>query len=337
MDKKNTIFITGANGEIGHGLIIKLSDSKDVRIITLDLSKLDTKLKPLIYEEFRGSVTDKNLVNKIFNKYKINTIYHLAAILSTGAEKNPELAQEVNVGGTALLLEIANRNMIKLQHKIKFIFPSTVAVYGILDIKTKQKTGAIKENGYLTPITMYGINKLYCENLGKYYSESYRLLATHNKRYIDFRCVRFPGIISASTIPTGGTSDYAPEILHAAAKGQKYKCFVRPDTTIPFMVMPDAIKALLQLVEVPKKKLRHAIYNVQGFSASAKEISKIVKFAFPESKISFNPDINRQKIVDSWPESIDDTRAKKDWGWKPNFNLERAFRDYLVPEIKKSY
>ncbi|KKQ36055.1 MAG: hypothetical protein US53_C0066G0004 [Candidatus Woesebacteria bacterium GW2011_GWA1_37_7] len=101
--------------------------------------------------------------------------------------------------------------------------------------------------------------------------------------------------------------------------------------------MPDAIKALLQLVEVPKKKLRHAIYNVQGFSVPAKEISKIVKFAFPESKISFNPDINRQKIVDSWPESIDDTRAKKDWGWKPNFNLERAFRDYLVPEIKKSY
>lgn len=328
--------VTGANGEVGHGLIPALF-KKGYKIIAYDIHKLDDPLKPYVFKLVTADILNKKLTETLILKYKVETIFHLAAILSTQGEKDPEKAHLVNVGGTALLLEITSKIAQKEKRIIKFIFPSTIAIYGIPDLKTKSQTGPVKEEEYNNPITMYGINKLYCEHLGRYYSTNYKLLAEDSQRFIDFRCVRLPGIISAQTVPSGGTSDYASEMVHSAAKGKKYKCFVRKDTKIPFMVMPDAVKALVQLTEAPRESLTQKVYNVKAFSVTALEIFKIVKKSFPNSQITFTPDIKRQEIVDSWPADIDDSRAQHDWGWRPEYDLKEAFFAYLIPEIQKNY
>jgi nucleoside-diphosphate-sugar epimerase len=154
---------------------------------------------------------------------------------------------------------------------------------------------------------------------------------------LDFRALRFPGLISAFTLPTGGTSDYGPEMLHAAAKSEPYACFVRPDTTIAFMAMPDAVKALLSLSAAPREKLSRTAYNVTSFSLSAEEFRQQVLKSFPNAKITFEPDPHRQGIVDSWPMNIDDGAARRDWGWAPDYDMQRCFEEYLVPMIKKRY
>jgi nucleoside-diphosphate-sugar epimerase len=188
------------------------------------------------------------------------------------------------------------------------------------------------------PTTMYGCNKLYCEHLGRYYTSHYRQLAAQPEAYgVDFRCVRFPGLISATTMPSGGTSDYAPEMLHAAAKGEPYAAFVRPDTAMPFMAMPDAIRALLLLADAPRANLSRAVYNVTSFSFSAEAAAARVLAAFPRAQISYEPAQGRQGIVDSWPAAMDDSTARRDWGWQPQYDLDAAFDDYLIPTISQQY
>ena len=185
---------------------------------------------------------------------------------------------------------------------------------------------------------MYGCNKLYCEQLGRYYSSHYRQLAADEHQHtIDFRCIRFPGLISAITIPVGGTSDYGPEMLHHAAKNEPYSCFVRPDTKLPFMVMPDAVKSILQLEAAPRDNLSQLVYNVTSFSITAQEIYNIAVSAFPKADISFVTHQNRQNIVDSWPADVDDSAAHKDWGWDPDYNQTCSFEEYLIPAIRKRY
>lgn len=332
------ILITGANGEVGHGLINVLKSQKpESDIIALDLNDLDQNLQNYVKVFIKGSVTDKPLIEKIFSEHKIDIIFHLAAVLSTSGEKHPEIAHEVNTGGTHNLLSIANAVSSRDKRVIKFIFPSTIAVYGIPDLKTKKRKSKVNENEYLNPITMYGVNKLYCENLGVYYSKYYSLLSADNHHYLDFRCIRFPGLISSDTIPSGGTSDYAPEMLHSAAQNKKYKCFVRPDSIIHFMTMPDAIRALIKLSMAEKSKLRTSIYNISGFSASAKDIENIIKRYFPKSEITYLIDSARQRIIDSWSEDVDDFQAQKDWRWKPDYNFQKAFDEYLIPAIKRRY
>jgi nucleoside-diphosphate-sugar epimerase len=186
---------------------------------------------------------------------------------------------------------------------------------------------------------MYGCNKLYCEHLGRYYSRHYRQLAADKGggSTVDFRSLRFPGLISAVTTPTGGTSDYAPEMLHHAAQGLPYNCFVRPDTRLPFMAMPDAVKALLLLEAAPNANLSQLVYNVTSFSPTAQDIHDIVKNAFPSAEIGFVPHLSRQNIVDSWPGEIDDSAARSDWGWNPDYDQARAFEEYLIPAIRQRY
>jgi threonine 3-dehydrogenase len=331
---RNYVLITGANGEVGHGLVKRLSGNE--KIVSLYHSNLDPLLSKNIDVLIKADITDKKLIAEIFNKYKIETIYHLAAVLSTGGEKNPELAHEVNVGGTYNLLSVANKVAKEQKRAVKFIFPSTIAVYGLPNLKLKVQNSKVKEGEFLNPITMYGINKLYCENLGIYFSTHYSQLTTNN-HFLDFRCVRFPGLISADTIPSGGTSDYAPEMLHFAAQGKSYQCFVRPDSKIHFMAMPDAIEALLMLTKVPKNKLSRLVYNISGFSTSTVDIENMVKKHFPNANISYKVDPARQKIVDSWSENVDDSSAQKDWGWKAKYNFEKAFEEYLIPTIIYKY
>jgi nucleoside-diphosphate-sugar epimerase len=185
---------------------------------------------------------------------------------------------------------------------------------------------------------MYGCNKLYCEQLGRYYARHYRQLAADAHPHgVDFRSIRFPGLISAFTLPTGGTSDYAPEMLHAAAQNHPYACFVRDDTRMPFMAMPDAIKALTDLEAVPRERLTTETYNVTSFSPTAGEILGLVRKAFPKAQVTFEPDLKRQAIVDSWPVDQDDSRARRDWDWRPDYDQRRAFEEYLVPNIKRRY
>ncbi len=338
MAEKEVVLITGANGEVGHGLIPKLSGLGKYDIVSLDIRELDEELKPHVHESIVADILDSSVIKNLLKEHTITTIFHLAAILSTGGEKDPFRAHQVNVNGTASLLESSYQVAFSEKRTIKFIFPSTIAVYGIPNLETKKKAGVVKEDAFNTPVTMYGINKLYCERMGIYYSKYYKILEPRPKvPPIDFRCVRFPGIISALTIPSGGTSDYAPEMIHSAARGEGYESFVRPDTVIPFMVMPDAVKALLTLTNASKEKLSKDIYNVSGFSATAEQIAGLVNQVFPDSSISYNPDKNRQKIVDSWPAGVDDSAAMKDWGWKPDYDIQKAFNEYLIPEIKNRY
>ncbi len=334
---KDAILITGANGEVGHGLIPELAKNKENIIIALDIQELDDSMKPYVHEVIVADITDKKIIEGILEKHKVTTVFHLAGILSTGAEKNPELAHKVNVDGTELLLEEVNNVIQKENRPIKFIFPSTIAVYNLPDLKTKMEHEVITEEEFCNPNLMYGINKLYCENLGVYYSTNYKSLDPNAKRLLDFRCVRFPGLISALTLPTGGTSDYGSEMIHTAAQGENYEAFVREDTVLPFMVMPDAIKSLITLANADKSKLTRFVYNVTSFSINAKEIADIVLKVFPDTMVDYNPHPERQKIVDSWPASIDDSRARKDWGFNPDYDVKKAFEEYLIPEIQNRY
>jgi nucleoside-diphosphate-sugar epimerase len=333
-----TILVTGANGEIGHGLIEHLSDYGGMHIIAMDLSPIDESIRVRCHRQVIGDILDKGLLETLSTEHNLDTIYHLAALLSTRAERQPTLAHQVNVDGTLNLLEIAITQSYLQGRRIKFIYPSSIAVYGLPDLATKQRVGKVKEDQWLQPRTMYGINKLYTEQLGTYYAKYYRQLdADPPKSQIDFRGVRFPGLISAATLPTGGTSDFAPEMLHMAAKKKPYNCFVREDTCIPFMAMPDAVKALLKLQAAPREKLTRMIYNVGAFNPSAIDIFQIIQKAFPHPLVTFIGDYKRQAILDSWPANVDDTAATSDWGWKPEYNLERAFDEYLIPAVQKRY
>lgn len=337
--RKEVVLITGANGEIGHGLITFLAQRNTVNVIALDVQPLDDDLKPYCMRFIQGDILDGMLLGRLVVEYEIRTIYHLASILSTKAEYAPEAAHRINVEGTLNLLRLAVEQSQWQGRPVKFIYPSSIAAYGLPSLEVKNTAGKVKEDDWTHPITMYGCNKLYCEHLGRYYSRHYRQLAADHggNATVDFRALRFPGLISAVTTPTGGTSDYGPEMLHHAAQGMPYRCFVRPDTRLPFMVMPDAIKSLLLLETAPVSALKQLVYNVTSFSPTAHEIHEIVQAAFPSTEVTFKPHLSRQAIVDSWPEEIDDTAAQRDWGWKPDYDQVRAFQEYLIPAIRQRY
>ena len=335
---KPVVLITGANGEIGRSLLKRLHADGRYRVVTVDLTPLPEKFRPLCLETYAGNIMDRYLLDQIAAHHEIEVVFHLAALLSTRGERDPELAHQVNVEGTLHLLRVAQNQSARLGRAVRFIFPSSIAVYGLPDLAEKTKAGRVSEESWNVPITMYGCNKLYCEHLGRYFTSYFpQLGALASAARMDFRALRFPGLISAETVPTGGTSDFGPEMLHAAARGMPYQCFVRPDAKIPFMVMPDAVAALVNLLEADQEKLTRSVYNVSAFSVSAEDIAKRVKRAFPDAVIGYEPDVVRQKIVDSWPEDIDDTSARADWGWAPEYGFDRAFDDYLLPTIKNRY
>ncbi|HEX5474387.1 MAG TPA: NAD-dependent epimerase/dehydratase family protein [Vicinamibacterales bacterium] len=336
--RKPVVLITGAGGEIGHGLIAQLAGRRDRAIVTLDVSPLDATIAPKVDREITGSILDKDLLQRLIAEYEIDLVFHLAALLSTRAEFTPVAAHQVNVEGTLNLLEFAQREGESHGRPVVFVYPSSIAVYGLPDRATKDGAPKVSEDQWLHPTTMYGCNKLYCEELGRYYARYYKQLAAQPAAgRVDFRCVRFPGLISAVTVPSGGTSDFAPEMIHAAARGEPYACFVRPDTRIPFMAMPDAVEALLQLAAAPRASLRHTGYNVAAFNPSADEIRDVVVQAFPGAQITWHPDPKRQGIVDTWPADVDDRAARTDWGFVPQYDFGRAFTEYLIPTIRRRY
>jgi nucleoside-diphosphate-sugar epimerase len=373
------VLVTGASGEVGNGLIHRLSQSSWVSqvdgrecvdssesttekndaqeskaqltvasrdsqrdggydILALDLKDVDDDTGEKCRARIIGDVLDKRLLERLVSEYEIHTIFHLAALLSTRSEFTPETAHEVNVTGTLNLLKLAIEQSRWHGRRVRFLFPSSIAVYGVPSLAEKAALPPLEEAQHTTPTTMYGCNKLYCEHLGRYYARHYRQLAVEGEKAgIDFRSIRFPGLISAFTVPHGGTSDYAPEMIHAAAKGEAYACFVREDARIPFMAMPDAIDALLQLMQAPHEALTTNVYNVTAYSPTAGDFAELTRAAFPGAKITFEPDVRRQAIVDSWPAEVDDSHARHDWGFAPKFDLRRTFDEYLIPNIRKRY
>jgi len=330
------VLVTGASGEIGQALVQELAHKGGYRIVTSDLMPLPDSIKSLAAEHVMGDLVYKV---KTFYDYDFDIIFHLAASLSSKAEVATEEAHRINVEGTMQLLMMAAYRSEKYHKSVKFLFPSSIAVYGMSNLAAKKAAGRVKEDEYNTPHTMYGCNKLYCEKLGMYYSKYYgqKHLDESPPHMLDFRAIRFPGLISAFTLPSGGTSDYGPEMLHAAAQGKPYACFVREDTKISFMAMPDAIKSLLMLTDAPREKLTHTVYNIAAFAMTAGEFRDRAVKAFPGAKITFEPNPRRQGIVDSWPEDVDDSLARADWGWKPDYDADRFFDDYFLPQIRKRY
>jgi threonine 3-dehydrogenase len=334
--RKKVILITGAAGEIGHAIIRTLAGQDANKLVTMDLRPLPDDINRLT-KHVEGDILNRDLLARLVSEYEIDVIFHLAALLSTRSEFTPPVAHRVNVEGTLALLELAAEQSQWRKQPVQFIFPSSIAVYGLPDLETKAGQPDVREWDWNLPTTMYGCNKLYCELLGSYFSRNYKQLATERPVMLDFRSLRFPGLISADTVPSGGTSDYGPEMLHAAARSEPYACFVREDSIIPFMAMPDAVTALLKLAQAPRESLSRLIYNVTSFSITAAQFRDWVMKAFPEADITFQPDLKRQGIIDSWPAALDDRAARKDWGWAPAYDTSRCFQEYLVPNVSRRY
>ena len=334
--RKKAILITGAAGEVGQALVERIVEQADSHIISMDIKPLPPKLDAKV-QHIVGDILDQSLFDRFVSEYDITHIYHLAALLSTSAEYAPMLAHNVNVGGTMRLLQLAAEQSEWKREPVIFIFPSSVAAFGMDNLENKARNPRPEEWEWNKPITMYGCNKLYGETLGIYYSNHYKQLAEDEPTMLDFRCVRYPGLISAFTVPSGGTSDYGPEMIHAAAQAKPYECFVRESAAISFMAMPDAVTSVIQLANAPRENLSRQIYNITAFSLSAEEFATHVKKYFPDAEITYKPDVNRQRIIDSWPIDMNDDAARRDWGWNPDYDAERAFSEYLVPNIRKRY
>ncbi|HRS54622.1 MAG TPA: NAD-dependent epimerase/dehydratase family protein [Bacteroidales bacterium] len=314
MDK---ILVIGAVGQIGSELTLelrKLYGNENVVAAGRKTAPSDKLLNSGPFE-FLDATKKDSLLN-VVRKYDINIIINMAAILSATGEQNPMLAWEVNINGLLNVLELARELKLK-----QVLIPSSIAVFGPSTprVNTPQET-------ILKPSTMYGITKVTGELLGDYYVKKYNL---------DVRGLRYPGIISNETLPGGGTTDYAVAIYYDAVKYGRYTCFVKEDTRLPMMYMPDCLKATIQLMQADFSKLKHHCdFNVGAMSFSAGELAASIKKYIPSFEIEYKPDF-RQAIADSWPMSIDDSAAREEWGWQPSYDLEAMTKDMLEVISKK--
>jgi nucleoside-diphosphate-sugar epimerase len=301
----NNILIIGANGQIGTVLTQKLKEEYgDAHIFPTDLNAhIEKGIQAL-------NVMDKEGLIQYITQHQIKEIYHLAAILSASGEKAPQKAWEINMGGLFNVLECSKDLGIQ-----KVFFPSTIAVFGE-HIPLQQTSNFVP----LEPSTVYGISKVAGELWSKYYFEKYGL---------DVRSVRYPGVIGYQSLAGGGTTDYAVDIFHSAVKNETFHCFLDKDTTLPMIYMDDCIRATIELMKAPKENIKvRTSYNIAGMSFSPIEIFNEIKKHVPGFEIEYNPDF-RQAIAASWPQSIDDTEARQDWNWTPQFNLEDMVKEML--------
>lgn len=305
------ILVIGAVGQIGSELTLELRRIYGNENVIASTRKTppSEKIKESGPFEFFDTTNREDLI-KICKKYQIDCIVNLAAILSAVGEQNPMLAWDVNMNGLLNILEVAREMKMS-----QVLVPSSIAVFG-----PGTPLDSAPQETVLKPTTMYGVTKVAGELLADYYVRKYNL---------DVRGLRYPGIISNETLPGGGTTDYAVAIYYDAVKYGKYKCFVREDTRLPMMYMPDCLKATVDLMQADFSKLKHhSDFNVGAMSFSVKEIADSIKKYIPNFTISYEPDF-RQAIADSWPNSVDDTAARKEWGWKPAYDLDAMTQDML--------
>lgn len=326
-----SVLITGANGQLGHYLIDSIPS--DFQIYTLDRRYLDPKLVKRVHLSVQGDISDPEFVHSFFDHHHIDVVIHLAAVLSAAGEADPAVAHRINADGTFYLLHSSAAQAASENRLVRFIFPSTIAVYGLPDRDTKIYTGAVRETDFLDPHSMYGCTKLYSEHVGSYIS---------NHRHTDtaglsFIALRFPTIISPTLHDQPGTGDFAAHMIHAAATGQSCSCFVRPDSRIPFLAIPDAVKALTMAADLNAPELSQNIYNLSGFSASAADFASHLKRFYPHFDPQYDPDPLKQKLVDSWPEDLDDLPARQDWDWRPDYDLKRTLADLLLPALDPDF
>jgi threonine 3-dehydrogenase len=303
---KERLLVTGANGQIGTVLVEGLQKrfgydqivASDIRPLTNDRA---------IFESV--NVLDKKRMQEVIKQYGITHIYHLAAILSAKGEQNPKMAWEINMSGLFNILELAK------EHQLKVFFPSSIAVFG-----TESPRKDTPQYRSVHPETVYGISKV----AGEYWC-----LYFYKKFGVDVRSVRYPGIISYQSLPGGGTTDYAVEIFHAAVKGEPYECFLKEDTRLPMMYIPDAIRATIDLMEAPEEDITvRTSYNLAGVSFTPAEIAAEIKSQLPNFSVSYKPDF-RQAIAETWTETIDDSAARHDWGWQPEYDLRSMAKDMI--------
>lgn len=304
------ILVTGALGQIGTELTLALRKKYgNENVLTLDLKKIP-KNSPLNFGPSEsGDVTKKNEVEVIVKKHQAETVYHMAGVLSATGERAPELAWNVNVNGLRNILEVSLENHVR-----QIFYPSSIAVFG------PQTRENVKQDVFLRPITIYGITKVAGELLCDYYC---------TRLGLDVRGVRYPGIISSQVRPSGGTTDYAVDIFYEAINHKRYNCFVRKNTVLPFMYIDDCIKAAITLMEADFAKLRHhSNFNISGVSFSAGELAEEIAKYVPGFVCTYDPDF-RQQVADSWPMTIDDSMAREEWGWMPEFDLSAIVKTML--------
>ena len=310
MNMSRKILVIGSAGQIGSELVPALRKTYGNKNVIATgrrtpLPEAIINSGPVIYLD----ALDKSSIAKVIFEYEIDTIFHMASILSATGEKIPQTAWDINLNGLINVLEVARSYKID-----RVIWPSSIAVFG--PTTPRENTPNIT---VLQPTTMYGITKVAGELLAEYYYKKYKL---------DIRSMRLPGIISSETLPGGGTTDYAVEIFYEAIKNKKYTCFLKEDTVLPMLYMPDCIKCMIDLLEADKSKLKRCVYNLTGMSFSAGEIASEIKKQIPEFKIEYKPDF-RQEIADSWPKSIDDSLAREEWGWNPEYDLGAMTKDMI--------
>ena len=306
------ILVTGAVGQIGSELTVELRKryGADNVVAAGHRTQPSGVLRDGGPFEFID-VTRRETLEAVVAKYDIDTVYHMAAVLSVVGEEKPLLAWDVNMNGLHNVLEVARQRPLR-----RVFCPSSIAVFGPETPRdnTPQET-------ILRPTTMYGVTKVAGELLGEYYARRFG---------VDVRGVRYPGIISSETLPGGGTTDYAVAIFYEAIAHRRYTCFVREDTVLPMMYMPDCIKAAIQLMEVDRSRLKHHTdFNLAAMSFSAGELAAEIKKHMPDFVCEYKPD-DRQKIADSWPRSIDDSAARKEWAWQPGYDLAAMTTDMLT-------
>lgn len=313
MTQKENILVIGSSGQIGTELVRKLREIYgESRVVASDLKASSSDEGP--YEQL--DVLDLNRIKEIFRKYEISQVYLLAALLSATAEKNPLFAWDLNMKGLMNILEMAREKKIN-----KVYWPSSIAVFGPTTprIDTPQHT-------IMEPSTVYGISKQAGERWCEYYFLKYN---------VDVRSLRYPGLIGYQSAPGGGTTDYAVHIFHEALEKKSYTCFLKEDMRLPMMYMPDGINATISIMEAPSEKIRiRSSYNLSAFSFTPAELALEIKKHIPEFSISYEPDF-RQAIAESWPAIIDDSDARKDWGWKNSYDLSAMTEDMLVNLRKK--
>lgn len=305
------ILVTGSLGQIGSELIVHLRKLYgDSNVVATDVVKKDIP-KVIDAGPFELlDVLDAKKTVELCKKYQVNTIIHLAAILSAVAEKNPQLAYNINMNGLHNMLEIAR------EEKCQLFVPSSIAAFGPSTPKDKTPQDTIQR-----PTSMYGVTKVAGELLCDYYFKRYG---------VDTRGVRFPGLISYETLPGGGTTDYAVDIYYEALKKHAYTCFIKEGTLMDMMYLPDALNAITTLLEADASKLHHRnAFSITAMSFAPETIAAEIKKHIPDFKMSYDVDPVRQSIADSWPNSLDDSVARVEWGWKPTYNLKMMTTDML--------
>lgn len=309
-DSMSKILVTGACGQIGSELTVALRDRYgSERVLATDIAEPEQAVRKCGPFEFLD-VTDFARFRAVVEEHRVDVIYHMAALLSAVGETKPHLAWNVNVNGLRNVFEIA-----RTYDLARVFCPSSIAVFGpeTPRVNTPQET-------IMRPRTMYGITKVTGELLGEYYCRRFG---------IDVRGIRFPGIISSQTLPGGGTTDYAVEIFYKAVEQGRYTCFLRPDTVLPMMYMPDCIKSILELMETDPAQLQHhTCFNLAAMSFAPADLVAEIQLHMPEFTCEYEPD-QRQAIADSWPQSIDDNAARQEWGWQPDYDLAAMTADML--------